>query len=123
MSKDLIVINRSNAVKCNEKFGWELDIVDLAIADAIISMLPNFDDTILTDNVKYFRLNYDLIVEYEPLLPIKSKSGLINRIDKLCKYGILEVNPNFSSYFTVGENSGIFEDAGELIINDKYNFL
>lgn len=87
----------------------KVDFIDLAIYDFITEfMLCNECRKLNIDNVQYFWIKSDVIIENMPLLGITTARGVSKRIDKLVGCGLLErCNDNQSlhqSFFRVGEN-------------------
>lgn len=87
----------------------ELDFIDLAIYDFITEfMLCDECRKLNIDNVQYFWIKSDLIIENLPLLGITTTRGISKRIDKLIDCGLLErCNDNqnlHQSFFKVGKN-------------------
>ena len=71
--QELIHINQENAVKCNKKFGWELDLIDMTIIESIkFFIIASPKDIIVNDGIIYKRVDVDDILEATPLMPIKS---------------------------------------------------
>jgi len=87
----------------------KLDFIDLAIYDFITEfMLCDECRKLNIDNVQYFWIKSDLIIENLPLLGITTTRGISKRIDKLIVCGLLErCNDNqnlHQSFFKVGKN-------------------
>lgn len=87
----------------------KLDFIDLAIYDFITEfMLCDECRKLNIDNVQYFWIKSDLIIENLPLLGITTTRGISKRIDKLIDCGLLErCNDNqnlHQSFFKVGKN-------------------
>jgi len=99
-----ISINQFSAVKN----GFELDIIDCALFDYIKDFIasPNIPKTI--DNSKtYVLLKWDKIINDMPLLGIKSKNGIIKRLNILIKNQLIERHEDNmtkgQSLFCIGE--------------------
>ena len=87
----------------------KVDFIDLAIYDFITEfMLCDECRKLNIDNVQYFWIKSDLIIENLPLLGITTTRGISKRIDKLIDCGLLErCNDNqnlHQSFFKVGRN-------------------
>lgn len=87
----------------------KVDFIDLAIYDFITEfMLCDECRKLNIDNVQYFWIKSDLIIENLPLLGITTTRGISKRIDKLIDCGLLErCNDNqnlHQSFFKVGKN-------------------
>ena len=87
----------------------KLDFIDLAIYDFITEfMLCDECRKLNIDNVQYFWIKSDLIIENMPLLGITTARGISKRIDKLIDCDLLErCNDNqnlHQSFFKVGKN-------------------
>lgn len=91
------------------KSGLDLDIVDLAIFDYI----KDFSNTkgcmrIQEDDGDYFWISHSKLIKEMPLLSVKSKSGLIRRINKLVECDVIRKHPNSSdigkSFYKFGDN-------------------
>lgn len=87
----------------------KLDFIDLAIYDFITEfMLCDECRKLNIDNVQYFWIKSDLIIENLPLLGITTARGISKRIDKLIDCDLLErCNDNqklHQSFFKVGKN-------------------
>lgn len=100
-----ILINQYAAVK----HGFKLDLIDLAIYDFIKDFsLSKKCFSINTPDGVFFWISHNLIIENLPLIGIKTKQGIIKRIDNLVKTGILIKHPDCDkhnkSLYAFGEN-------------------
>lgn len=100
-----ILINQYAAVK----HGFKLDLIDLAIYDFIKDFsLSKKCFSINTPDGVFFWISHNLIIENLPLIGIKTKQGIIKRIDNLVKDGILIKHPDCDKYnkslYSFGEN-------------------
>lgn len=87
----------------------KVDFIDLAIYDFITEfMLCNECRKLNIDNVQYFWIKSDVIIENMPLLGITTARGISKRIDKLVNCGLLERCEDnqtlHQSFFKVGKN-------------------
>jgi len=87
----------------------DLDFTDMAIFDFIkdFSLVPSCVK-MQTPEGEYFWISHQLIIGELPLLGIKTKQGVIKRVDKLIQAKILVKHPNCSHYgrtlYQFGEN-------------------
>lgn len=102
------------------QFCWEknnltsLDIVDLALFDAIKSfVLSEKAETITFERQVYYWISPSLLIETMPILGITTARGINKRIDNLIEAKLLERCPNNQSikrtYFRMGENYNKYE--------------
>lgn len=103
--KYTILINQYAAVTN----GLNLDLIDLAIFDFIKDFANSASCVKMqTPEGVYFWISHKLVLEAMPLLNIKTKQGLIKRIDNLINAGILRKHPNCDRYrqtlYAFGEN-------------------
>lgn len=115
------------------RLGLDLDFIDLAIFDYIKDFFHS--DKILKIeylNETYFWVAHTKIIEDMPLLGIKTKQGIFNRIDKLIAAGLLvrcpasqqlqkpfyRFGPNYQSYISYREEKG-----GEVSLTPAKKFL
>lgn len=95
----------------------ELDMLDLAIFDFIkdFSNSANCRHYQL-EGEDYIWISHDMIMSALPLLGIKTKQGIINRIDKLVKAEIIEKCPDNSIYnkslYKFGKNYDLLVNVG-----------
>lgn len=121
--QELIHINQDNAVKCNREFGWDLDLIDMALMESIKFFILSSNKEILShEGIRYKKVDEMDVLNATPLMPIKSRSGILSRLRKLCKYGIFESHPGASNFIAIGDNSDIFQYAGDISVKDKYKF-
>jgi hypothetical protein len=89
--------------------GLELDIIDLAILDFIRDFANSTACTKFhTPEGEFLWIAHQLILDNMPLLKIKTKQGVINRIDKMIQADVLRKHPNCEIYgktlYTFGSN-------------------
>lgn len=94
----------------------ELDFNDLAIYDFIKSFATSGNCTTIYDGGKvYYWVSHAAIMDELPLLHIKSKTGVIARINKLVSAGILEKYVKCSdlgkSFYTFGSGAAMLETS------------
>lgn len=87
-----------NQFACVEN-GFDLDLIDLAI----FCYIKDFSGTneclkMHTPEGIYFWISHSKLLEEMPLLKIKTKQGLIKRIDKLVKCNIFNKHPRCENY-------------------------
>ena len=87
----------------------KVDFIDLAIYDFITEfMLSDECRKLNIDNVQYFWVKSDAVIENLPLLGITTTRGISKRIDKLVNCGLLERCEDnqtlHQSFFKVGKN-------------------
>ena len=89
--KYTILINQYAVVKNN----LNLDLIDLVIFDFIKDFAHSKNCIKMKfEDGEYFWISHNLIIQELPLLGIKTKQGLIKRIDNLVDAGILEKYAN-----------------------------
>lgn len=99
-------------------FAKDLDLIDLAIFDFIkdFANSPNCAK-IQTQAGVFFWISHKLVLEQMPLLKIKTKRGLMKRIDNLINAGILRKHPDSNRYnktlYSFGENYDLLLFANE----------
>ena len=99
-------------------FAKDLDLIDLAIFDFIkdFANSPNCAK-IQTQAGVFFWISHKLVLEQMPLLKIKTKRGLMKRIDNLINAGILSKHPDSNRYnktlYSFGENYDLLVFANE----------
>lgn len=113
-----ISINQFAAV--TNGFAKNLDLIDLAIFDFIKDFANSSKCVkVQTQEGTYFWISHKLVMEEMPLLKIKTKRGLIKRIDNLINAGILSKHPNSNRYnktlYSFGENYNLLVFANEHI--------
>jgi hypothetical protein len=92
---------------------WDLDYIDVAIFHCILDFIGSgvAKRTIDENNEIWYWMSENLIIQYLPLLPINSISAIQNRITNLCKYLLLERNPNnhknCKKYIRIGINANL----------------
>jgi len=70
--------------------GLDIDIVDVAIFDCIYSLMQSASCRQMTiNNVTYYWISTSLIISELPMLGIKSRQGVIKRIEKLIRNKLL----------------------------------
>lgn len=88
-----------------EKHFPDLDIIDLAIFDYIRKFYPSTEKYTDTLGV-WFWISHKKIIDDMPKLKIKSKAGIIKRVNNLIDVGIIDRHPNIKnigrSYYKVG---------------------
>lgn len=95
MIKRSININQQAVVEA----GLDLDIIDLAILDYIQFFANSPSCTKFhTPEGDYMWVSHQSIIDNMPLLKIKSKQGIINRVDKLVAAKVLRKHPNCDIY-------------------------
>jgi hypothetical protein len=108
------------------KNGWDLDYIDVAIFHEINSYITsgkakrNLDER---DQAWYF-ISEEMIIKHLPMLPINSVGTVIKRISNLCKYELLERNPdnrrNGQKFVRIGPNAQLlFYTRKEEMSNDQ----
>lgn len=89
-----------------EKYFPELDIIDLAVYDYISKFYP-VAEKYTDNNGIWFWISHSKVIDDMPKLKIKSKSGILKRINNLVDNEILERHPNSKtlgrSYYKVGK--------------------
>jgi uncharacterized phage protein (TIGR02220 family) len=90
--------------------GLDLDIVDMAIFDVIYHFQNSSScEKINTADGVYFWMSHKKIIQDLPMIGIKSKRGIINRIDNLVNASLLIKHPECQkrsrTYYKLGENS------------------
>lgn len=90
-----------------EKYFPELDIIDLAVYDYISKFYPMSEK--YTDALGiWFWISHSKVIQDMPKLKIKSKSGILKRINNLVDSGIIDRHPNSKvlgrSYYKIGDN-------------------
>jgi hypothetical protein len=105
---------------------WEeLDIDHAVIFDAMHKIFTTFKkiEKIVDSGGEWFWLDYNKLSEQLPLLRIKSKDRLREKVKLLAKYGLIEINPNNKAlgrtYFRMGMNSSLMFSTGEQTIQPK----
>ena len=93
--KYTILINQFAAIRS----GLDLDLIDLCIFDFI----KDFSNSqtcvkLQTPQGPYFWISHSLVIESMPLLNIKTKQGIIKRIDNLVNAGLLVKHPQCDMY-------------------------
>lgn len=111
-----ISINQFAAVR--NGFAKNLDLIDLAIFDFIKDFANSSKCVkVQTQEGNYFWISHKLVMEEMPLLKIKTKRGLIKRIDNLINAGILRKHPDSNRYnktlYSFGENYDLLVFANE----------
>lgn len=95
MIKRNININQQAVVEA----GLDLDIIDLAILDYIQFFANSPSCTKFhTPEGDYMWVSHQSIIDNMPLLKIKSKQGIINRVDKLVAAKVLRKHPKCDIY-------------------------
>lgn len=88
-----------------EKYFPELDIIDLAIFDYLRNFYPTSDKYSDIHGV-WFWVSHSKLIEDMPKLKIKSKAGIIKRINNLIICEIIDRHPNSNvlgkSYYKIG---------------------
>lgn len=88
-----------------EKYFPTLDIIDLAIFDYLKNFYPTSNKYSDTLGV-WFWVSHTKLIKDMPKLKIKSKAGIIKRINNLIDYSIIERHPNSKnlgkSYYKIG---------------------
>jgi len=91
----------------SETYFPKLDIIDLAIFDYICNFYPSSDKYTDNDGI-WFWISHTKVINDMPILKIKTKTGIINRINNLINYKILERHPKSKelgkSYYKTGIN-------------------
>jgi hypothetical protein len=93
------------------KNNWDLDYIDIVIFHTIFNFIGSGRAQKYTDNNNetWYWVADGLIVQYLPLLPINSEASVIKRITNLCKYNLIERNPdnhkNCKKYIRIGKNA------------------
>lgn len=112
-----VSINQAAVVK----FDWDLDIIDIAIFEAIVKFISTDHRKLMREidgegNMWYF-VSESKILSDLPLLPFDKPSAVYKRIKKLVDCKLIERNPNNIStgkkMIRVGENA-------DLYFNTKY---
>lgn len=111
-----ISINQFAAV--TNGFAKNLDLIDLAIFDFIKDFANSSKCVkVQTQEGTYFWISHKLVMEEMPLLKIKTKRGLIKRIDNLINAGILRKHPDSNRHnktlYSFGENYNLLVFANE----------
>ena len=111
-----ISINQFAAV--TNGFAKNLDLIDLAIFDFIKDFANSSKCVkVQTQEGTYFWISHKLVMEQMPLLKIKTKRGLMKRIDNLINAGILRKHPDSNRYnktlYSFGENYDLLVFANE----------
>ena len=111
-----ISINQFAAVR--NGFAKNLDLIDLAIFDFIKDFANSSKCVkVQTQEGTYFWISHKLVMEQMPLLKIKTKRGLMKRIDNLINAGILRKHPDSNRYnktlYSFGENYDLLVFANE----------
>lgn len=111
-----ISINQFAAVR--NGFAKNLDLIDLAIFDFIKDFANSSKCVkVQTQEGTYFWISHKLVMEQMPLLKIKTKRGLMKRIDNLINAGILRKHPDSNRYnktlYSFGENYNLLVFANE----------
>ena len=92
---------------------YDLDYIDIVIFNVIKDFIVSGrgDKHKITDseNVNWYFVAENLIIQYLPLLPINSPSSINKRITKLCKYDLIIRKPdnhqNCKKYIRIGGNA------------------
>ena len=93
--KYTILINQYAAINS----GLDLDLIDLAIFDFIKDFANSSKCVkIQTPEGVFFWISHALIIESMPILNIKSKNGVIKRIENLVEAKVLRKHPNCEVY-------------------------
>ncbi len=72
----------------------DLDILDMSIFDFIqYFSSTNTCHKLYEENIVYFWISYDLIIDEMPLLKIKTKDAIYRRIQKLVAVDLLSPHP------------------------------
>jgi hypothetical protein len=93
------------------KNGWDLDYIDIVVFWTIFNFIGSGIAKKYTDNNNetWYWVSEYLIIKYLPLLPINSESSVVKRIANLCKYNLLERDPdnhkNCKKHLRIGSNS------------------
>ena len=93
------------------KNNWDLDYIDIVIFKTIFDFIGSGKAEKYTDNNNtiWYWVAESLIIKYLPLIPINSESSIAKRITNLCKYGLLERNPdnhkNCKKHIKIGGNA------------------
>lgn len=111
--KYTIVINQ---VACINS-GLDLDLIDLAVLDFIkdFSASQKCIKTNTPEGV-YFWVSHQLIIDSMPLLKIKTRNGMLKRIDNLVNAGVILKHPNSKAlgrtYYSFGKNYDLLTFKG-----------
>jgi len=96
------------------KNGWfDLDYIDVVIFhtiyDAISSGIVNKYKITDANNINWYFIAENMIIQFLPLLPINSPASITKRITKLFKYGLIVRKPdnhlNGKKYIRIGDNA------------------
>lgn len=101
-----IIVNQ----KCIIENGWwELDMIDIAIFNAIYHFISIGRPKTYEDHKKWYWVEESKILKDVPLLPLSSTIAVYVRVQKLINYGLIERNPDNSrigmSYLKLGVNA------------------
>ena len=98
-----------NQVALIQNQWWELDIIDVAIYNAIKSLVLSGRLETLKDKkaILWYRIPEYLIIEHIPIIGISSNTAIYKRVQKLIKYEILAQKQRGSNrkYLKLGVNS------------------
>jgi len=106
-----------------------LDLIDLAIFDFIKDFANSASCIKMhTPEGVYFWISHQLIIDEMPLLGIKTKQGIIKRIENLIQSEVLKKHPNCDMYsktlysFGKGYDLLLFNHNAVLVDTPKLSF-
>ena len=106
------------------KNGWDLDFIDVAVFGVIFNFIGSgFCQRIIDNNNDiWYWVSESLIIQHLPLIPINSSSSVNNRITNLCKYNLIERNPdnrkNGKKHIRIGCNAQLLIFTPK-VVNDN----
>jgi len=115
--KYTILINQYAGVTNN----MNLDLIDLAIFD-FIKDFANSQSCVKMQTPEgiYFWISHQLIIDEMPLLGIKTKQGIIKRIENLIQSQVLKKHPNCEMY---SKTLYSFGKGYDLLLFNQHSFL
>jgi hypothetical protein len=90
---------------------WDLDYIDIIVFQTIFDFIGTgrAEKFIDNNNNTWYWIAEGLVIKNLPLLPLNSASSISKRITNLCKYGLIERNPdnhkNCKKYIRIGNNA------------------
>lgn len=115
--KYTILINQYAAIE----LGLQLDVIDLTIFDYISTFMGSDKcKSMDVEGMRYYWISHALIQEQLPLIGIRTKRGIIARVNRLIEAGLIvrlddetigksfyAAGPMYSRYFGFNDNGGI----------------
>lgn len=122
--KYTININQYAAVK----LGLNLDFNDLAILSCIKDFATSgYAETIKKDGETYYWISHNLILQELPLLGIKTKNGLVKKIQKLIDANLLIKHEDCQTlgktYYAFGKNNQLLDFNNKENVSTNTNTL